>query len=75
MKFLNLYTQEIETFSKYYPDMDIWMKNIYWDSIFEKISPLIQSILRDSKKPEKTLSIIHLFPLEMAIIGETMKSL
>ena len=71
---MNIYTPEIDGFSKYYPDMDIWMKNIHWDSLFRGIKPLIRSLL-ERKGSDGNLSIIHLYPLEMVIIGETLKSL
>ncbi len=74
LPFMNIYTSEIEGFAKYFPDMDIWLKNIYWKDIFMNARSLLEQIL--SKKYDgDTLSVIHLFPLEMAIVGEVIQSL
>lgn len=64
---MSLYTSEIEQFSNYFPDMDIWLKNIYWDFLFTNAESLIDQILSKIEK-DPTFSIVHLFPLEMAIV-------
>ncbi len=74
LPYMSLYTSEIEQFSKYFPDMDIWLKNIYWDSLFTNAESLIDQILSKIEK-DPTFSIVHLFPLEMAIVWEVIKSI
>lgn len=74
LPFMNIYSSDIESFSKYFPDMDIWLKNIHWNNIFLNARSLLDQIL-SQKYEGNTLSIIHLFPLEMVIVGEIIKSL
>lgn len=72
LSYMNIYTEEIESFSKYYPDMDIFLQNIYWDGIFKSAKKIIEQV---SKKisTDNNLIIIHASPLEMAVIGEFLK--
>lgn len=63
---MNVYDAEVETFRKYYPDMDIWLKNIYWDSLFESAQKILNQAFGKIKSPE-SLIVIHASPLEIAI--------
>ncbi len=74
LPFMNIYSSDIEIFSKYFPDMDIWLKNIHWNEIFVNAKNLLDQILSQWYEGN-TLSIIHLFPLEMVIVGEILKKL
>ncbi len=74
LPFMNIYSSDIEIFSKYFPDMDIWLKNIHWNEIFVNAKNLLDQILSQWYEGN-TLSIVHLFPLEMVIVGETLKKL
>ena len=74
LPFMNIYSSDIELFGKYFPDMDIWLKNIHWDGIFLNAKNLLDQILSEWYEGN-TLSIIHLFPLEMVIVGEVLKKL
>ena len=71
---MNIYSSDIELFGKYFPDMDIWLKNIYWNELFINAKNLLDQILSGSYEGN-TLSLIHLFPLEMVIVGEALKKL
>lgn len=70
---MNIYIREIELLSKYYPDMDIFLQNIYWDSIFNSAQVIIEQILKKIDT-ENNLIIIHASPLEMVVIGEFFKN-
>lgn len=73
LSFMNIYIQEIELFSKYYPDMDIFLQNIYWDPIFNSAQVIIEQVLKKIDT-ENNLIIIHASPLEMVVIGEFFKN-
>lgn len=73
LSFMNIYIQEIELFSKYYPDMDIFLQNIYWDTIFISAWAIIEQILKKIDT-NNNLIIIHASPLEMVVIGEFLKN-
>lgn len=71
--YMNIYTEEIESFSRYYPDMDTFLQNIYWDGIFKSAKKIIEQV---SKKIDtnNNLIIIHASPLEMVVMGEFFKN-
>jgi hypothetical protein len=48
LPFMNIYSSDIELFGKYFPDMDIWLKNIYWNELFINAKNLLDQILSGS---------------------------
>lgn len=73
LPFMNLYEADIEKFAEFYPDMDIWLKNIHWKEIFENAEKILDAITRKVQK--KSLVVIHAFPLEMVVAGEILKNI
>lgn len=73
LPFMNLYEEEVQEFAKFYPDMDIWLKNIHWKWLFENARKLLDALTTKITKP--WLIIVHAFPLEMVIAWEVLKTL
>lgn len=71
--FIGLYPKHIENFSRYFPNMDIWLKNIFWDDIFENSQKIIETITQ--KVDTEGIIFVAATPLELAVIGETLKKL
>ncbi len=73
LSYMNIYIDQLESFGKYYPEMDLFLQNIHWDPIFLSAKKIIEQI---SKKieAENNLIIIHSSPLEMVIIWEFFKN-
>lgn len=71
-KFIHIYDREIALFQKYFPNMDIWLKNIFWEPLFDASEKILAKI--HEKIEKNTLMIAHLSPLEMAISGEILAS-
>ena len=76
-KFSRIDIEKIEIISKNYQNIDLLLKNIYFDKIFSNVSEMalniIEKLLKNSLKP--SLSIINISPLEWAILGKVFNEL
>ncbi len=55
-KFFSWNFEKTEDIIKYYPDVDLFLKNIYWDKLFENTSKLLDQVLGNLvSKKEKSL--------------------
>lgn len=77
--FNRMQADQMSIIEKHYFDLDLFLKNIYWDSLCEALVPYLQEVGKQfaerKKKNENTLVIIHQMPLESAIIGEVLIAL
>lgn len=71
--YMNIYAEEIESFSRYYPDMDTFLQNIYWDGIFKSAKKIIEQVFKKIDT-NNNLIVIHASPLEMVVMGEFFKN-
>lgn len=69
-KFIHIYDKDIALFQKFFPNMDIWLKNIFWEPLFVSSKKILENILEKIEK--NSLIVAHMSPLEMSIVGETL---
>lgn len=75
-KFFSWNFAKVDEIIKYYPDTEIFLKNIYWDKIVSNLEKVVESIFSWAiwKIKEKSLVIINMNPIEMVFFWETLKS-
>lgn len=69
---------KIEEISKYYKDMSLFLKNIYWDAIYSNIESSLNTIYKnifDNIEKQENLFIINISPLEMVILWSIFEKL
>ena len=64
--------------SKYYSELDLFLKNIYWEKVYSNLETTIKSIItktNDSVESWNSLFVINLSPLEMVITWKIFEEL
>lgn len=77
LKYMNWNFDKINEISKYYPEMELFLKNIKWESFFdksiEKASLSILEIISRNSINKVNLSIINISSLEMIIMWKVFE--
>lgn len=73
-KFFRLDKEKITHIANTYNDLDLLLKNIYFEKIFANILPIARQILETlASNTESKLSIINIAPLEWAILWRILQ--
>jgi len=75
-KFFRIDKEKITHITNIYKDIDLILKNIYFEKLFINVTPVVTQILEKlAWNKEKKLSIINISPLEWAIVWRILQEI